>query len=409
MSPLPPSRSPAALAFGTSRLIGVAFLGVFLFLALATAVTLQWPGSLRPNTRMADWEAFQIAGELTLEGRGAVNYDWDLLQHEQKARTGQDAFMSWAYPPPVTLLTAPLALLPVGLSYLLVQLAALVWFLRVLARAAGPHVPGALAFALPALLTNLACGQNGFLTGAIIGSFLVAMRDPARAATASPGWPLGLMVLKPHLAVGISLLALLERRWKALAAAAFVTLAGSALATLFLGPSIWAAFFAASRTASAYLFAGDYPIERMTSVFAFLASIGVPARSALALHGVVAAGALALLILAWRRGAERSALLALAGAVSLLISPYNYDYDLPVLAMLAALVWPALLARASGLEIAGLFALGWGACANGIRVIAGTLAGTVPGETALASLSAPLLVALILATAAILRRPARAN
>ncbi len=403
-----PARSPAALAFGTSRVILRAFLAACLAVALIEALSLGFPGKIHRDDRMADWYAFHIAGQLTSEGRAAANYDFTALQAEQIARTGKQAFMPWAYPPPFTLATAPLALLPAAWSYLATQLALLGWFLWTVRRAAGAHLPAALAAAMPAMITNIACGQNGFLTGALIGSFLLALHEGAPRGGWRPGTALGAMLIKPHLAVAIALLALLERRWKALALAAGITLAASAVTTLALGPAIWTAFLGATRAATVFLWAGDYPMERMSSLYACLARFGVAPGPAMALHGAAALAALAMLVQAWRHKMPRAWLLALAGAVSLLISPYAYDYDMPLLAVLAALVWPGLLARADGREIAGLFALAWLACGNGLWVMAWQITHPGASDSAVMSLSAPALIALIAACALVLRRPVSA-
>ena len=399
-------RSPAALAFGTSRVILLAFLAIFLFVALTEAAALQFPGTVHKDGRMADWQAFYISGQLTAEGRAPDTYDWTALQAEQRTRSGTDGFMPWAYPPPFTLLTRPLALLPVGWSYLVTQLALLAWFLIVVRRAAGRHLPAALAFTLPALMTNLACGQNGFLTGALIGSFLLALRIPTANRPARAGWALGGMLVKPHLAVAIALLALLERRWLVLALAALITLGAAAVTTVLLGTAIWAAFLQSSRLATTYLWAGDYPLERMTSTYACLARLGAAPALAMTVHGAVALGALGALGWAWRQGVERDWLLALAGAVSLLVSPYAYDYDMPVLAVAVALVWPAVLSRASGAEVAGLAVLAWLGCGNGIWVMANQIVRPALASNSVISIAAPALILLIAATALVLRRPA---
>ena len=402
----PPIRSPAALALGTSRVILLAFLAVFMFVAVTEAASLQFPGTVHTDGRMADWQAFTISGQLTAEGRAADTYDWTVLQAEQRARSGTDGFMPWVYPPPFTLLTAPLALLPVGWSYLVTQLALLAWFLSVVRRAAGEYLPAALTFTLPALLTNLACGQNGFLTGALIGSFLLALRNPAAGRPTRGGWALGGMLVKPHLAVAIALLALLERRWQTLALAAAITLGAAAVTTALLGPAIWGAFLQSSHLATTYLWAGDYPLERMSSTYACVARLGAGPALAMAVHTAVALAALGALVWAWWRGVERDWLLALAGAVSLQISPYAYDYDMPVLAVAVALVWPAILRRASGAEVAGLAVLAWLGCGNGIWAMANQIVHPGVPVGGVISLSAPALVGLIAATALILRRPA---
>ena len=67
-----------------------------------------------------------------------------------------------------------------------------------------------LIVTFPALVITIRCGQNGFLTGALIGLGLFYLRKGSSLA----GLPLGLMVIKPHLAVAFAVYAIATRRWK---------------------------------------------------------------------------------------------------------------------------------------------------------------------------------------------------
>jgi nitric oxide reductase large subunit len=51
---------------------------------------------------------------------------------------------------------------------------------------------------------------------------------------------------------------------------------------------------------------------------------------------------------------------------SLLVSPYNYDYDLPIFGIAIALLLPWIIARASQLEKAVLLGCSWIACGWGL-------------------------------------------
>ena len=75
-------------------------------------------------------------------------------------------------------------------------------------------------------------------SAALIGWFLVAYRDGRDRA----GIPLGLMVIKPHLAAGIGVLTLISRRWRVALLAAAIIAASSLLATFAFGPDIWTSF-----------------------------------------------------------------------------------------------------------------------------------------------------------------------
>jgi len=347
------ARSAAADAISRSPRILLAFVLVFLGLALVQAASFQNPRLLRDQVSITDYNAFHVAGQMAREGRAAETYDWRTMQAEQHRRTGDESFMPWAYPPPFTAAMALLAGLPIGLSYLVFLLPGLILFWIVLRRLAGPYLPAALAVCFPALVVNLRCGQNGFYTAAFIGGVLLLLREGRRGA----GVPLGLMVIKPHLAVAASLLALLQRRWTVLATAAATALVAAAAATAMLGVEVWPAFLRGTKASTGYLWQGLFPLHRMTSAYAALARLGLPPAAAMAAHAGIALATLALLVRAWRLAIPRDWLLAATAIATVFVSPYNYDYDLPVVAMAAALVWPDLLRRASGREMAAISVL----------------------------------------------------
>lgn len=91
-------------------------------------------------------------------------------------------------------------------------------------------------------------------------------------------------------------------------------------------------------------------------------------------------------------------LAAAACAMSLFVSPYNYDYDLTILGPAIAFVLPDIIVRARSAELVGLLLLSWFATGYGFAVAS-------LGESEWPSLTAPALVLLVVAAAAILRRP----
>jgi hypothetical protein len=266
----------------------------------------------------------------------------------------------------------------------------------------------ALTVALPAILINAKCGQNGFLSAGLIGWFLVYLRDRSAGA----GWPLGLMIFKPHLALGIGLLALIDRQWGTVARAAATAALLCLAPTIVLGPAIWSAFEQGTATASAALWSGAFPLERMMSVFAALHRFGLPPAAAMAIHVLVALTAGAALVVAALRQVERDTLLALAVCVSLAISPYTYDYDMVSLALVAALVLPRFAARAGLVAGLAALALAWTATANylwiGIRQVWYDVP-SVTAEMELWTISPIALAALTWLVVRVHRRPARTS
>lgn len=375
-------------------------------LMLVSAILFQAPELLGKAKELNDFDAFNIAGRLALEGKAEQAYSAPLLFEAQKRMIGQSEFMPWAYPPQFTVIAMGLALLPVGLAYCLFTGLTLALYVLVLSRIAGPLLPGVVVAMLMTFVVLIRTGQNGFLTGALIGWFILAF-DKRKA---SAGVQLGLMIIKPHLAAGIALLGLLGKRFAALAIAAVVVVVTSLLATAILGAGIWKAFMNAAREATTLLAAGHYPLFRMTSIYACLRSFGLDAETALTFHAIGAVAAVLAIIGLWFKA--KSPRLVMAGTMvgSLFISPYNYDYDLSILGLAIALVLPDLLARTRSWEMVLLCGLtwlttGWGILVYSIVLLGGrTDPAGIGNDTVYWSFPAIGLTILVVAAARILRR-----
>lgn len=393
------------LALGRSRPIIACYLLLALLLVGIAAVRFQAPELLGLAKELTDFDAFHIAGTLAGEGRVAEAYDASAMLKVQAEASPTSSFMPWTYPPPFTLLMDMLARLPVGAAYVLFALASAGLYVAVLRRIAREWCVPVLIVLLPIVMLNLRTGQNGFLVAGLIGAFLLAWRDKRVVA----GLPLGLLIIKPHLAVGVGLMALFGRRWDVVAIAAGVVAAAAGLATFAYGFAVWAAFLGAVREAGAFLAQGYYPMYRMTSAYATLLTLGLPSSAAMAGHAAVALAAVGALVwtaLARMEFARRAALICV---LSLFVSPYNYDYDLAILGIALSFILPDLAARASGAALGGLLALAWVAGGYGIVLNAmepGKSAGGLPGGAGVFAAAGVLLVMLCAATAwLLLRRP----
>lgn len=398
------ARPSFLLVLGRSRPIIACYLLLALLLVGVAAVRFQAPELLGLAKELTDFDAFHIAGTLAGEGRVAEAYDASAMLKVQEQASATSSFMPWTYPPPFTLLMDMLARLPVGAAYVLFALASAGLYVSVLRRIAGEWCVPVLIVLLPIVMLNLRTGQNGFLVAGLIGAFLLAWRDKRVVA----GLPLGLLIVKPHLAVGVGLMALFGRRWDVVGLAAGVVVAAAGLATLAYGFVVWSAFLGAVREAGAFLAEGYYPMYRMTSVYATLLTFGLPSGAAMAGHAAVALAAVAALVwtaLARMEFARRAALVCV---LSLFVSPYNYDYDLAILGIALGFILPDLAARASGAALGGLLALAWVTGGYGIALNAlepGKSAGGLPGGAGVFAAAGVLLVTLCAATAWLLRMP----
>lgn len=410
---LPVQSAPGAMAgiavdspFARTRL-AVAIIAVLAGLALVSAILFQAPQILGADKTLTDFDAFHVAGRLALEGRAEDAYRVRTMLAAQNRITGTVGFMPWTYPPPFTMLVKGLAALPIGLAFMLFIVPTFALYLVVVRRIAGALLPGVLIFMLPTLLLMMRTGQNGFLTGGLIGLFLLAHL----ARRAGAGLPLGLMVLKPHLAMGITLVTLLQRRWAAMAIAAAVVLALLLVSTLTLGLPVWQGFADGVRESSGFLRDGHYRLFRMTSLYATAYTLGAGPALAMAVHAAGALAAITLLVLAWHRNAEPRLLAAIACCTSLFVSPYNYDYDLTILGLAAAFVLPDLLQRTRPHEQLGLVLLAWSATGYGMAcsILTGdAVPGVDPAQPdrggGIPALMAPLLLLLIGLVARALQR-----
>lgn len=351
----------------TSRLVLWATLGVCALLILVSAVLFQAPELLGRDKTLTDFDAFYLAGQMALKGHAGDAYHIDTMMAAQRQFSGTQSFLPWTYPPPFTLVVGALAILPIGLGYALFITASLALYLLVLRRIAGDALPGVLIAILPLLVLIVRSGQNGFLTGGLIGLFLLALI----ARRAGAGLPLGLMIIKPHLAAAMALMAVVERRWGAVMIAAGVVIVALALATVILGPAIWLAFLDGVRESGVFLAKGHYPLFRMTSLYAALRSFGVAADMALMLHAAGAVAVIAALLLVWRRGLPPRFLAASTCIATLFISPYNYDYDLAILGVGIAFVLRDVISITRPAEQASLLALCW--LGTGYGLVAGVI------------------------------------
>ncbi len=371
-----------ALAFGLTLVIG-------------TVEVKQAVGSAPGRPEIVDFHAFHIAGRLALAGRFPDSYDvtrMRALQHDEGG--GRDVFMPFVYPPAFGLVMAPLALLPVAPAFLLFAAGTLAFYLAVLRRLAGPWFALATLVAAPSALIDLRIGQNGLLTGGLVGlSATLALRGRGGMA----GAVAGLLAFKPQVAPGLALALLARRDGRPLAAGVAVAGSVTALAVALLGGGAVAGFRAALAYAGAFMAAGAFPLHRMTSLYACALSLGASPSWALLVQGVAALAALALAAATAGRLPERTA----AGVwimTTAFLSPYFYDYDLPVFCAGLALALPGLAEVLDPRPLGALLAAVAAAGSLGFLLTPLAEAASLP------SLGGPVLLACFAAAAVALQR-----
>ena len=300
--------------------------------------------------KLVDFEGFYLAGQLVWRGAIGQAYHFVTLFPLQKALSSSETFQPWTYPPQFDVVVAPLALLPMGLAYGVFMISTLAAYLATLKRIAAENFVPVLMLLTPIIVVTIGCGQNGFLTGTLIGLTCLGLL----ARTSLAGIPLGLMIIKPHLAAAFAVYTLVNRRWGAALAAAATVAATSALATVVLGPAVWTDFLGGVKEARVFLDHGFYPYFRMVSVYAAVQSLGFSGFVASAAQVLVAIVSLGLVVLASHQLSPRQAL-GITAIATFLISPYEYDYDLMTLGIGLGFLLPDLASLGTNGERLALY------------------------------------------------------
>jgi hypothetical protein len=237
--------------------------------------------------------------------------------------------LMYAYPPVFQMVLKPLAGLPYVWAYvvwasMLFALHVAVW--RV---AFGDSPAFWAALGSSSVYLNVLHGQNGLLSAALIGIGLLSLsRRPLLAGIA-----IGALCYKPQLGVSIGLLLIAGGHWRAVGGAALSVIVLSAASAAVLGPDIWRAFIEHGGSARLVLEGDGGPLDKIASVYSLARKLGAPVAVSYALHGIVALGAMALAIRAWRRTREELPRIAMAAATVPLVSPYLFDYDLALIVL----------------------------------------------------------------------------
>jgi hypothetical protein len=337
-------------------LFSLSWLGIQLLAASGLTVPPAPPG--QPGSPLVDFDAFYIVGQLTAEGRGTDAYDLAMMTAIQSGQMGQVGVMPWTYLPPYHLLALALTALPRDAAMLAFVVLTASMYLGVVALLAGRLFPVVVLALIPAAAICVSLGQNGFLIGTLVGLTCWLVLRGSGSGTA-PGWPLGLLVLKPHLGIGLGLFMLATGRWRGLLGATGTALALCVVATSVLGAGIWWAFVDALGTTSGLLDAGGYPLYRMLSIHALVWTSGLGATWAWAAQTLVALAACGGLVWFLRQVPPRRHGLAAACFVPALISPYFYDYDMLAAGIGLALLMPEIAARSRPSEQILLVLLSW--------------------------------------------------
>jgi alpha-1,2-mannosyltransferase len=294
-----------------------------------------------------DFAEVWIAGLEVDQGRPAQPYDNAAHFAGQEAWFGAAAgAYVWPYPPYFLAPAALMGLLPYLPALALWQLITLALYLTcqfaiLLPTGLPRSTAAAAALGFPAVFINLAHGQNGFLTTALLAGGLLLVRPRPVLG----GLLFGLLAYKPQFGLVIPIALLAAGRWRTFAAAAGTVITMAVATLIAFGTTPWEGFFAGtSFTRKIILEQGGLSYDKMQSMFAATRLLGGPVFLAYVVQAATAGAVVAAVVWLWRTGCDERLKAAALLVASLLASPYVLDYDMVVLA-------PALaLALAYGLE-----------------------------------------------------------
>lgn len=347
-------RADLADLFGSdARMIAFAKRAAWVLVPLSLAIVVvvygtgpeprrNWYGDMLGN----DFSQVWVAGRAALEGRGGEPYDLPVHLENLKTAFGPECRFAWHYPPVFLLPAAAMALLEPQPAFLLWTALSLAAFALAMRVAGGRRDTACVALAHPLVFCNLAYGQNGLFTAALLtfGGLLVDRR-PWLA-----GLCFGLLAYKPQFAALAPLLLLITGR-RACLAACLATIFALCLASLALfGTAPWIGFLGTlGETNRIILQKAAAGLELNASAFGAVRLLGGSTAAAWGAQAIVAVLALGFTCRAWRMPAGLELRTASLLAAAPLLSPYVPVYDLAPLVP-ATLLLALVAHRAGGLS-----------------------------------------------------------
>lgn len=295
-------------------------------------------GLSRGQTFGRDLQPFWYAATLLWQGQAATLFDPHVFAPAYRAFVGTETgFMPFPYPPTALVFYAPLGLLPYLPALALWLLATLFAFLWTVGRAF-PHprygVPALLL--APAVLTNFANGQNGYLSGFLLcGGLLAVKRHPYLAGIA-----FGLLTYKPQLGIVVPFVLLAGGHYRTVIAAVLTAALVVAGTIACFGVEPWSLYFTQSAPVQRHLMeTGEGPFTLMApSTFMAGRLWQLPLAADYALQGVVALVAVGVSAWAFRQDAAQHWKAAVAMIATLLATPYSFTYDMCIVAVAQVLL-----------------------------------------------------------------------
>lgn len=309
------------------------------------AYALTFEAGLDPRGRPvgSDFIAFWSAARMVLEGNGLAAYDLDAMSSLQLEQyPGLVGTTAWVHPPFFLMLVTPLGLLPYTAAFAVWSVLGLAVYFAALRPLLPTPAAWWLAVAFPGIWIGLGQGQTQFVTAALIGGAL--LRLESRPAIA--GVLIGLLAMKPHLAILLPMVLVVGRHWITFASAAVTATTATVGAVLVFGWQSVQAWFVGMDVVKSGVDMGLLPVYKFVTPYTALRHLGVPERWGLVLHASAALVVVCMVWSVWRRTTDMRLRGPAVVVGTFLVTPYAADYDLVVLAF--AIAWIASVGGAEG-------------------------------------------------------------
>ena len=287
-----------------------------------------------------DFACAWAAAVQALRGDAALLYDPAEFVKVQAALVGpRDYFYPhWPYPPTFFLILAPFTVLPYPYGFIAWDIATLLGLIAVVYLIVRRLPAIALVVASPFTMWNFLAGQNGFLTGSLLGAALLLLeRQPVLA-----GVFIGLLTYKPQFGILLPVALAAAGQWRAVASAAAAAAIFAGISIALFGGEVWDALprQLAAQTGEVLRAGGtDDPSAEwgyIQSVYGMVRTFGGAAALAWLAQGITTAGATVTVWIVWRSSLRYPLKAATLAAAALIATPYAFAYDMAAIAVPAA-------------------------------------------------------------------------
>jgi arabinofuranan 3-O-arabinosyltransferase len=284
-----------------------------------------------------DFACAWAAAVQALHADAAALYDPAEFVKVQAALVGpRDYFYpNWPYPPTFFLILAPFTVLPYPYAFIAWDIATLLGLIAVIYLIVRRLPAIALVLALPFTMWNFLAGQNGFLTGSLLGASLLFLeRQPVLA-----GMFIGLLTYKPQFGILLPVALAAASQWRAFASAAVTAAIFAGISIAVFGSDVWEALprQLAAQIGEVLRAGGtDDPAAEwgyIQTVYGMVRDLDGGAALAWLVQGTGTAGAAIIVWLVWRSPVRYALKAATLAAAALIATPYAFAYDMAAIAV----------------------------------------------------------------------------